>query len=362
MRILAIGIGADTQDILLLDTSAPVQTNVKMVMPSATEIAARRIQRSTEERRPLLLTGATIGGGPCHRALAFHLRQGLRAYATEQAALTFDDDLTVVRAQGVTVLSEDEAASLRGAERIEMQDLDLVAIRSALAAFEAPTTFDGIAIGCLDHGVPPPGVSERQFRFEHMRRMLRRGNDLYAFALAPDEIPEYLTRARSLLPGRDIDVPSVFVDSGIASALGTLRDPRVRGRDAQLIINLGNTHLLALHTSGAAVHALVEHHTDLLTTEALESVTERFCSGTLTHDEVVSHQGHGVHYVENVSQRAPLVAVSGPQRGRLRGSRLDPHFAEPHGDIMLSPCLGLIDGFAARYPDFREEIEAALAT
>src|SRR5579884_3540477 len=100
MRILAIGIGAETQDILLFDTQAPVESSVKMVMPSATEIAARRIRRATQERRPVLLTGVTMGSGPCHQALAAHLAQNLRTFATERAARTFDDDLTVVRAMG----------------------------------------------------------------------------------------------------------------------------------------------------------------------------------------------------------------------------------------------------------------------
>src|SRR5581483_2291714 len=125
MRILAIGTGTDTQDIFLFDTTAPADHSVKMVVPSATEITARRIHRATLERRPVLLTGVTMGSGPCHGAIQDHLAAGLGAFATEQAARTFDDDLAVVRAMGVVVVSEDEAASLRGVERIEMRDLDL---------------------------------------------------------------------------------------------------------------------------------------------------------------------------------------------------------------------------------------------
>ena len=43
MRILAIDMGTGTQDILLFDSDAPVENSVKLVMPSATEIAARRM-------------------------------------------------------------------------------------------------------------------------------------------------------------------------------------------------------------------------------------------------------------------------------------------------------------------------------
>ena len=361
MRILAIGIGADTQEILLLDTAQPLQNSVRMVMPSATEIAARRIRRATSEGRPVMLTGVTMGGGPCHQALGAHLHAGLRAHATEQAALTFDDDLTVVRAMGVIVLSDDEAATLRGAERIEMRDLDLVAIRSALAAFEVPVSFDGLAFGCLDHGTPPPGVSERLFRFDHLRRVLRRRSDLHAFAIAADDVPEYLTRVRSMIASRDVDVPTVFLDTGVAAALGALRDPRVREHDGHLILSLGTTHVTAFRTTGTRIHALFEHHTDLLSGADIDSMTERFARGELSHEEVFSHHGHGVHYVEPAPEGDLVTVVTGPQRGRLRGVRLGEEALTLDGDTLTGNTAGLIDGFAARYPDSREAIEAALA-
>ena len=56
----------------------------------------------------------------------------------------------------------------------------------------------------------------------------------------------------------------------------------------------------------------------------------------------------------------PLVAVTGPQRGKLRHSGLRPYFAVPHGDMMISGCFGLVRAFAEKYPQHREEIEAVL--
>src|SRR3990172_9095373 len=112
MRILCIDMGTGTQDILVLDTAGPIENSVKLVMPSATEIAARRIARATAQTRPVLLTGVTMGGGPCHRALDRPLRAGPPAYAPPEAARTFDDDLDLVRGMGVTVLAGDEAKRL----------------------------------------------------------------------------------------------------------------------------------------------------------------------------------------------------------------------------------------------------------
>jgi uncharacterized protein (DUF1786 family) len=360
MRILAIDMGTGTQDILLFDSDAPVENSVKLVMPSATEIAARRIRRATSARNAILLTGVTMGGGPCSWALEAHLKANLTAYATPEAAKTFDDDLDVVAAMGVTIVAEDETRSLSDPASIEMRDLNLDGIRAALAVFEVDTRFDGLALACLDHGASPPGYSDRLFRFEHLRRIVQERNDLRAFAYLPEELPDYLTRAESMLAGRDIDVPTVFLDTGPAAALGALHDERVRCTDEQLVLNLGNMHALAFHLSGTHIHALYEHHTGEMTDGQIESFTDRLLTGHLTQDEVFNSKGHGVYYADTHRDVPQIVAVTGPRRGRLRGSALNPYFAAPHGDMMISGCFGLLDAFAEKYPDSREAIEARL--
>lgn len=361
MRILAVDVGTGTQDILVFDSSGPVENSIKLVMPSATTIAAGRIRRATEAARPVLLGGVIQGGGPCHWALEDHLKAGHAAYATPEAARTFDDDLSRVEAMGVRIVSDDEAAALDGVESIELRDLDLDAIRRALAAFDVPGDFDGLALGCLDHGDAPPDYSDRLFRFDHLRRVVERENDLRAFAYLPDELPDYLTRARTLLASADRDAPAVFLDTGPAAALGALQDPHVAREEEQLVVNLGNMHALAFHLRGSRITSLYEHHTGEMTTEQIEDFTERLATGSLEHEEVFGSNGHGAFYAERRENGArPPLSVTGPQRGRLRASRLDPYFATPHGDMMISGCFGLVLGFAARYPEHREEIEGAL--
>ena len=46
MRILAVDVGTGTQDILLFDTSGPVENSVKMVMPSPTAMACSGCTRA----------------------------------------------------------------------------------------------------------------------------------------------------------------------------------------------------------------------------------------------------------------------------------------------------------------------------
>jgi uncharacterized protein (DUF1786 family) len=362
MRILAVDAGTGTQDILLFDSSGPVENSLKMVMPSATEIAARRIRAATRTGRAVVLTGVTMGGGPCHWALNDHLAANLPAYATPEAAQTFDDDLSAVEGMGVTIVSEDEAKRLDKAVAIQMADLDLNAVRQAFTAFEEDGDFDGLALACLDHGAAPPGYSDRLFRFEHLRRVVEGRNDLRAFAYLPRQVPDYLTRARAMLACVDRDVPVVFLDTGPAAALGALQDPLVAQAGEQLVLNLGNMHALAFHLRGTHILSLYEHHTGLLSTEEVESLTERLMAGTLRHEDVFDHHGHGVFYArtDGPRSRPSIVAVTGPQRGKLKGSRLRPHFAVPHGDMMISGCFGLVWAFAHKYPEHCPEIEASL--
>jgi uncharacterized protein (DUF1786 family) len=360
MRILAIDMGTGTQDILLFDTTTAPENSIKMVLPSATEIAARQIRAAAG--RPLLLTGVTMGGGPCQWALEEHLRAGGTAFATPDAARTFDDDLAVVAGLGVAIISDDEAVKLHNVERITLRDLDLEAVRTAFAAFCVPPAIDGLALGCLDHGNAPPGYSDRLFRFNHLKAVVRERNDLTSFAFLPDEVPEYLTRARSMIVSADVDVPTVFLDTGPAAALGALQDPRVQAHEEALVVNLGNMHALAFYLRGTYIHALFEHHTGLLQPERIEGMIAELARGTLSHDEVYATNGHGVFYADDYRpSELPFVAVTGPQRGKLRDSSLRPYFAAPHGDMMISGCFGLVRAFAERFPDARDAIDAALA-
>lgn len=368
MRILAIDVGTGTQDILLFDSTQPVENAIQMIMPSPTQIAAKRIRRATAQGRAVVLTGVVAGGGPCSWALEEHLRAGLPAFATPEAAATFDDDLDRVRAMGVTVVSAEEARRAQG-ERVILGDLNLEAVRGALAAFDADADFDGIAVGCLDHGAAPPGYSDRLFRFEHLRRVVEARNDLRAFAMLPEEIPDYLTRARAAVRPVAADLPAVFLDTGPAAALGALQDQVVGRAQEQCVLNLGNMHALCFHLRGTEIVSLFEHHTGEISAEQIVGFTERLLRGELTHEDVFDTSGHGVYYAVAAADEGstvqgamgrPMVAVTGPQRRKLRDTRLDPYFAVPHGDMMVSGCFGLLWAYAERHPAQREEILAQL--
>ncbi|MDA1003613.1 MAG: DUF1786 family protein [Chloroflexi bacterium] len=354
MRILAIDIGTGTQDVLLFEPGGPVENSPKFVVPSPTRVAEQRIREATAARDALVLTGVTAGGGPCHWALGDHLAAGLAAYATPDAARTFNDDLAEVEAQGVVIVSDDEATRLDGTH-VTMRDLDLATIFAALAAFGVDTRVDGIAVGVLDHGAAPPGVSDRVFRFEHIARTLAADPDVRAFAYLAD-VPAYLTRARAVVGCADVDVPAVFMDTGPAAALGALHDLPVAIEPSRFVLNTGNMHSLGIVLDGTRVSALFEHHTGQLTPAQLAASVDELCAGTLTAAAVFESSGHGALYLDTPPFAPGIVAVTGPRRGNvlplLRGARA----VAPHGDMMISGCFGLLDAFAYRVPAARDAI------
>lgn len=360
MRILAIDIGTGTQDILLYDPDGPVENSPKFVMPSPTAVAARRIRAATVARRPLVVTGVIAGGGPCGWAMQDHLRAGLPVYATPEAARTFDDDLDRVRADGVQLIAEDEAARIDG-DRVVLRDLDLDAIRTALRAFGADETFDGVAVGVFDHGAAPPDVSDRRFRFDYLAQVLRADADARSFAATASTLAPSLTRARAVLDSVEAGLAAVFMDNGPAAALGATHDPVVRAAERRCVLNVGNMHVLGFVLDGTRVRALFEHHTGEVTPEALASMVRALLDGTLTNDAVFGSQGHGALHVVRGPHAVEVVAVTGPQRERmlpaLRAAGLPPiHSAAPHGDMMIAGCFGLLDGFAYRVPGAREAV------
>lgn len=355
MRILAIDIGTGTQDVLLFEPGGPVENSPKFVMPSPTRLAEQRIRAATAAGRAIVIMGVTAGGGPCHWALGDHLAAGLEAYATPDAARTFNDDLAEVEAQGMVLVSEDEAAAIDGVQ-IAMRDLDLDAIFRAFATFGVDTHVEGIAVGVLDHGAAPPGVSDRTFRFEHIARTLDGDPDVRAFAYLAADVPEYLTRARAVVGSVAVDVPVVFMDTGPAAALGALHDPPVAREPSRFVLNTGNMHSLGIVLDGTRVQALFEHHTGQLTPERLAESVDELCAGTLTAAAVFESSGHGALYLDTPPFAPSIVAVTGPRRGKVLPLLPDARAAAPHGDMMISGCFGLLDAFAYRVPAARDAI------
>jgi uncharacterized protein (DUF1786 family) len=348
MRVLAVDVGTGTQDILLYEGETAIENAAKLVMPAPTVTVAAAIRRATAAGAPVLLHGVMMGGGPCHWAASNHIAAGLPLYATPSAARTFDDDLESVQRQGVRLIDEAEAAGLTGVRRIRTRDFQYDLILQTLHAFGIEGVPDAVAVAVFDHGNAPPGVSDRRFRFDYLRDHVRRADDLRAFAHLRDEIPERFTRFQAVADDFAGRQPLFLMDTAAAAIVGALEDPRVAEQRQAIVANIGNFHCLAFHLIDGAVAGLFEHHTGELTPAELETYLEKLGAGTITNDEVYHDSGHGALVFRATEQRPAFLAVTGPRRGVLAGSRLAPYFAVPHGDMMLAGCFGLLRAAAPR--------------
>jgi uncharacterized protein (DUF1786 family) len=367
MQILTVDIGTGTQDILLFDSERSPENCLKLVMPSPTLLIGEQVKRATAARRPLLIHGVVMGGGPVSWAVEAHRRAGLRVLATPSAAATFNDDLEWVRREmGVEIIAEEEARRLQGDgnyAHIRFRDFDYAAIRQAFAAFGYDLRPDLLALAVFDHGAAPAGVSDRQFRMDYLVERLRQDRRLSTFAFRAADIPPIMTRLVALAETavEQSGLPVVVMDTAPAAILGALDDPVVAGHPDALVVNVGNFHTLAFQFRAGAFVRLFEHHTGLLTPQTLAGWLRNLADGAITHRAVFADHGHGALVLDDAPAPLDFVALVGPRQALLRDSGLPIYRAVPHGDQMLAGCFGLLRACADLLPEWQETITAALA-
>lgn len=332
-QLLAIDVGAGTQDILLYDSDMPLENCYQLVLPSQTTVVARRIQKATEVRQDLFLHGSLMGGGPCVSAMKRHLQSGLRIFATPEAAKTVRDNPEEVRAMGIQIVDEQPAHT----QPIRMGDLDIASLRDALSRFEVsiPALF---AVAAQDHGETFT-ESQRRFRFRQWEQFMEAGGKMDA--LAYREIPQHLTRMKAIekqAPG------ALLMDTGSAAIVGALQDPIAARHVAEglVVVNLGNQHTIAFLVRGEAVYGVFEHHTAILNPQKLEDFIGRFRAAMLSNEEVLGDNGHGCCVRADYPRDKPFerVVITGPNRNMAQG--IDWHTAAPHGDMMMTGPFGLV--------------------
>jgi uncharacterized protein (DUF1786 family) len=333
MSLLAVDVGAGTQDILLRQEDVPLEGSTKMVLPSQTVLVGNRINRARLAGRDVFLQGPTMGGGASTTAVRRHLAAGLKVYATPSAAATINDNLERVAALGV-IIQEDAPAS---ADTIETGDIDVNALRRAFQIFDIALP-GGIAVAVQDHGYSPLR-SNRLVRFEHLTEAIRSGGTLKAFAYR--EPPRAMTR---MLAVRDCLANEGFqpllMDTGPAAIFGASLDPSCR--EPALIINFGNGHTVAALLAEARITAIFEHHTSQLSLERLRTFVEKLCAGTLKSSEVFEDGGHGA-YIHDAPGKISSTLVTGPRREQFLQCKAlkDAVTASPGGDMMITGCIGL---------------------
>lgn len=351
MRVIALDVGTGTQDILVYNTEAVLENNVKMVLPSQTAIIADRVKAVTEGEHNLFLCGETMGGGPSGAAVRAHIQRGHDVAATPLAAKTLNDDLAKVKSWGVEIT---DAPPSDNYVQIELKDVDVPALRLALQEFNVSVP-DTCAVACQDHG--ESHGSNRLFRFQHFKEVIEHGGELKDFGYFDGRIPSYLTRLKAVYRTLTTEgMKSVLVmDTGPAAIFGALCDDVVNGRASgpNIIVNVGNGHTLAAMLYQTRVIGMFEHHTSMLNTEKLDDFLSLFMDGKLSHNAVFEDGGHGCYVstrgyreIDRAHKTAGFfITTIGPRRHMMKHSRLNPYFAVPGGDMMLAGCFGLLKNY-----------------
>ena len=333
MKILAVDVGAGTQDIILYDSEQPVENSIKMVLPSPTRIIAEKVRK---HKNDLLLSGETMGGGSVNRAIKNHLMKGYRVLMTENSARTVRDDFNHVRSLGVEIIPPGEKHP--EIAELELKDVDLDAIRESLSKFDVELEFDYIGVAVQDHGFME-GMGDRNFRFMKIKEKLDVPRSPEDFAYF-NEVPEYFTRMNGVLRTlRGYNV--AIMDSKFASICGATCDEYVKNLNSFVALDIGNGHTLAASFSEGKISGVFEHHTGMLTPNKITNYVEQLAAGILVHEQIHGDGGHGAWVAEPIDGFECVVAT-GPRRRILQNTDFKVHYAAPAGDVMMAGPSGLI--------------------
>ena len=372
MKILTVDIGTGTQDIFFYDSNLDLENGFKLVLPSPTMMVHRRLKQALSLRKPILLTGHQMGGGPSAWAIEEYARAGIPVYMTPGAATTINDELDKVEALGIKVISEDEARGLSSSIlHLELKDFDFELISKTFRDYGVSLDdLSAIAVAVFDHGNAPAGVSDRQFRFDYLDERIKAKNSLSAFAYLSNEIPSIMTRLQSVADSAgDLPCPLVVMDTAPAAVVGAGFDPQVATRKQKIICNVGNFHTLAFRMGEKGIEGVFEHHTGEIDLAKLEGLIRKLADGSLKHQDVFDDMGHGaLMYSEEMFEfgRDEFdVVVTGPRRSLFVGAKhasplLRPYFAVPFGDMMIAGCFGLLAATAEIMPGLAEPIQRSL--
>mgnify|MGYP000974783707 CR=1 FL=1 len=337
--LLAVDVGAGTQDILLYDPAREPENCLKLVLPSQTQVVGAKVRAATAARQPLHLDGVVMGGGASSDAMKAHLETGLPLSATPSAAQTIHNDLERVAALGVTLRDDPPP----GAIVVETGDIDLDALQTALTPFGV-TLPERLAVAVQDHGYVA-GSGNNDVRFAYLQSLFDDGGDLRRMVYTAP--PAGMTRMAAVVqayPG------AILMDTGAAAVLGALADPVVgqaAAREGAILVNVGNMHTFATLVRGERLYGLFEHHTGGITPEIIRDLVEGLRDGTLdTRGFRANFDGHGAALDPAYREVGPFpfVAITGPNRRLARA--LGYHEAAPHGDMMLAGSWGLVAGTA----------------
>jgi len=302
-KILALDIGAGTQDILLYNSELPPENCISLILPTPSRIFAEAIERCNQD---LFIEGDPIGGGAIPSCLKRHLGKGYRVIMSEEAAYTVRNNLKEVKQYGIEIRSG-KIDGFKGTI-MKFHEIDLILLKDFFAHFGEEFNLDLVAIAVQDHGTPPEGISNREFRFKMIEQRLKKDHRPESFVYAQNEIPACFRRMQAV---------------------------------ARTAMTQLGCEVLVMDTSFA--------HTRSLNLEKLDNLLIRFMGKEIASREILEDGGHGAVILRSSPWESKEIIVTGPNRKMLKNSQFNVRFAAPHGTMMLTGPFGLVKGAHMKY-------------
>ncbi len=348
MKVLAIDIGAGTQDILLYDSQKRLENCIKLVLPSPSPLFAAEVATATAQAKDIFMEGCVIGGGAFSKAVKAHLSKGFQAYMLPTTAYCLRNNLEDVRSSGVKIV-ESKPEDFSGIS-MWLDELDLRPLEALLESVgESLEELSAAGVAVQDHGIYSRGESNRKTRLHHFQKKLSEDPHLSSLAFREGMVSERFPRMQSAMRRlrEQLSCKHLLVmDTAPAAISGCLSDNKVSSlADGNLlIINAGNGHTLACLLCQGRVVAFLEHHTKYLEASSFARYLELFCSGKAKDEDQFMEKGHGLFYLEQPPGwgHVDLIAVTGPHRELLEQSGLDIYYPSPGGDMMMTGPMGIV--------------------
>lgn len=341
MKILAIDIGAGTQDILFYNTEKELENSIKLVLPSPSVIIVEKIKKETFNGNNLYFDGTIMGGGKIKGAIVEHMNNGYEITMEKQAARTIKDNLNVVEDLGVEIVEDDsyeKNPKYNNYSKISLKDIDIEKLSSTIAKYDINFNFDNIIVAAQDHGFSDQ-MGDRNFRFEKIREKLTEPLSIEEFAFFKN-VPDYFSRMKAIEQTLS-KLDPILMDSKFASVCGACEDPKVAELNSFVVMDIGNGHTMAASIEDGKIQGVFEHHSSNLTPEKIEKLIYKLVNDTITHEEVHDDHGHGAHVINPISKLEKVVVI-GPRREIIKKTNLDYYNASPGGDVMMTGPVGLI--------------------
>ncbi|WP_230741345.1 DUF1786 domain-containing protein [Methanooceanicella nereidis] len=336
MEIFALDVGSGTQDVLVIDDKLK-DFKAKVVMPAPTRLFASGIRKAGKD---IFCDGYTMGGGAISMALVNHAKK-FRVVMTEDAARTVRDDLEQVKERGIEIGAE--ADMREDYSKFTLRDVDMDSFRSSFKAmnYELPGPRDlVVAVAVQDHGSAPKGMSDREFRFEQIAGIIKKGATFRDFIITR-ETPVF-TRASAVIRSlHDQGYHNVLVmDTKIAGIFGGMYGAKLPA----IVMDVGNGHTTAASiTEDGSIVGIFEHHTFSLTPNKMKDYIERLANATLTNEEIFNDGGHGAYVREPISPES--IIVTGPRRMQAEETGLNIRYATPLEDVYMVGPVGMVRAY-----------------